>query len=102
MVDIINDTPFFPVTQIDDPVIFPFILRIVRYHDNGSAVPVQFMKKSHDLIAGFFIQISGGFVGKKNLGAEERSASYGRTLTLTSGKRSNMVITPVGKAHAFQ
>ena len=76
---------------------------VMRHYYQGHAhFAVEFPKDFHDTVACFFIQIAGGFVGKKYLGAEQCGTGNGRTLALAAGKRGHMVLAAMGKPHTLK
>ena len=73
------------VPQADDLVIMGAQSRVVGHHDDGHILfPVQFVKKFHDLIAGFFVKVACGFISQDKGGTVAQRTGNGDTLTLTA------------------
>ena len=58
----------------------------MRDDDNGLSFVIEFIKQDHNAVAGFGIEISGGFVGQENAGRCDESAGDGDALFFAAGE----------------
>src|SRR5687767_7945329 len=76
---------------------------IVGHQDErGTGPSVQSEKIFNDHVAGFGIEVAGGFVGEKNFGAIDEGARDGDALLFAAGKLGGIVREAFAQAHALQ
>ena len=61
-------------------------VRLVGDEDDGVALGVEIVEESHDLFAGFGVEVSGGLVGKNDGGVIDEGAGDGDALALSAGE----------------
>ena len=76
---------------------------VVGDHEHREVIgPVQFLKQVHDLAAGGFVEVAGGFVGKQNFRARHDGPRDGGALHFTTRHFTRAVMAPVAQTHAFE
>src|SRR5882757_9692889 len=74
------------VADGDDAVGILGDIGLVGNDDDGVAVGVEVVEESHDLVAGFGVEVSGGLVGEDDGRAVDEGASDGDALALATGE----------------
>ena len=74
----------------------------VRNDDDGVALLAKLVEEPHDVLAGFGIQIAGGFVCKDDRGSCHECASDSDALALTAGKFVRFVAGAVGESDVIE
>ncbi len=61
-------------------------VQLMRHHEDGDAVIVQFLENIHDLDAGPRVEIAGRFIGQQEFGRVHQGAGDRDALLLAAGK----------------
>lgn len=92
----------FAVLHLNDAIRLHGYVHFVRDDDDRDAALMQFVENVHDLLAGFAVEVSRGFVGEDQLGAVHDCAGDGYTLTLAAGKFVGSVFGATGETDAIE
>jgi hypothetical protein len=71
-------------------------------HHDGSAATMEIKQKTHDLIAGFRIQIARWLITQYKDGIIYEGASYCNTLLLSTRHLGRYMMGAIGQTHRFQ
>src|SRR5271156_1351130 len=63
---------------------------------------MKFVEESHDFVAGFGVEVSGGFVGEDDGGLVDQGAGDGDALTLAAGELVGLVHHAGAEADGFE
>ena len=74
----------------------------VSHQNDGVALGVEICEQSHDFIAGFRVEISGGLVGENDGGRIHQRPGDGHALALSAGEFIRLVVHAVAEIDAFQ
>jgi len=78
-------------------------VRVVRHHhDRFAVIAVERLQQVENLIAGFSIEIAGGFVAKQQRRIGDDGARDADALLLPAGKLSGIVLRPLGQPNDLQ
>src|SRR5687767_8371637 len=90
------------IAQTDDTMGIVCNIVFVCYHDDGVTLVMKLLKKVHDIIGGFCIEVTGGFIGKKNRRIIDQRTRNCHTLTLTTRKFIGFMMITISEAYIFQ
>ena len=66
--------------------------------DGDALVAVEALQEVHDFVAGFGVEVAGGFVGEDEFGLVNESAGDGDALLLAAGELVGFVVAAVVEA----
>ena len=71
-------------------------------HQRGAGGAVEVEDQFGDFLAGFGVEIAGGFIGEEDFGAIDKRSRQGNPLLLAAGKLYRVVIHAVAQPHPLQ
>jgi hypothetical protein len=74
----------FAILHLQNPPGIRRYLRIVRHYQDGMPLCAQFNKQTHDIRAGFTIQVSGWLICQDERGVGNESARNGDSLSFAA------------------
>ena len=88
--------------QADDAVGLGAEVGVVRHHDDGAVLRVQFGEDAQHGLFVFGVKVAGGLVGKEDFRLVDERAGDADALLFTAGKLLRQVVAAVREADPFE